>query len=187
MVRILLENIFLQDLVEEEVIIEENLLGITIFDAAENIWDKIENLPKIPSAEDLQCWHCTLVPQGPTEGIPLFTYNDLQFKEQVNYELHHNLHDSILRSEIKREKYIGVFCNSLCAIAFLDETCIIPAKDKEKCRKTMYHIRGLKDGRKVSYIPPAYPRYLMKIYSGVNGWSPQEYREKNKALEKLIS
>lgn len=184
--RIFLENVFLTKLVETVEKVKDQLIGLTIEDN-NDFWQKIENTPAVdPNSEELLCWNCALYPLEYESGIPLFSYTDIVKNYQSNYELHHNLFDSINTKEIRCEKYMGHFCSIFCKISHLNTTAEIPEHDKERCRKMIYYNYGMKVGRRVAYIPPAHPRYRMKTYCGSAGWSQQEYREKNKLLEHLI-
>ena len=159
----------------------------TSFDQSVNFWDDIEKIAIFSQNQnEYACWNCGLLYLTKSWGIPIFTFTDIKNEYQKEYRLHHNLPGSLTRSEFSNLKTYGHFCSIVCAVRFLEESLDIPRNIKDKYRNLLYFAYSQYCGHKVCHIPPAYSKTRMRIYCGPEGWSEQEYREKNKALEAEI-
>lgn len=192
--KILLKGIFINHLSTRDVI-EDIKVPETIIETDQFFWEELEKTSslslergneEITEKTELACWSCGLFFEESPWGIPVFSSSDIEPTTAAHYELHHNLLDSTSRAEKKGTKDMGNFCGVCCAIRFITESPEIPRNLKKIYTNLLYHKYEQMVGRKISYIPPAHPRYKMRIYCGQDGWSEQEYKEKNKQLEKYL-
>lgn len=184
--KILLKGIFIEHLLNKDNFTSDQLPE-TIVETDNEFWEELEKSNKnqiiIDNQVELACWCCGLFFEEQPWGIPIFTTSDIGETSSENYELHNNLLDSMSRTEKKHIKFIGNFCSVCCAVRFLNETSEIPVHCKENYRNLLYYLYEQKICKKVTFIPMAYPKHRMCIYSGKEGWSEKEFKEKNKQLE----
>ncbi len=185
--KILLKGIFIDHLLNKG-IIENDKLPETIIETDNLFWDELEKKHidnKVQENQiELACWCCGLFFEETPWGIPIFTSSEINIVNDEKYELHNNLLDSVSRKEKKHVKYMGNFCSVCCAIRFLNETSEIPDNCKDNYRNLLYYIYEQKICKKITFIPMAHPKHKMSLYSGKDGWSEQEFKEKNKQLER---
>lgn len=184
--RVLLKGIYMSMFEHEKKINDISTIE-TVIEQDNEFWDIIEKIAiTTQNTEEYACWNCCLLYTTKTWGIPIFTFTDVKIQYQVEYKLHHNLLSSINKSEFNNIKTLGHFCSIVCAVRYLDETIDIPRNNKEGYKNLLYFAYSQYCGQRVLYIPPSHPRNKMRIYCGPGGWSEQEYREHNKALESNI-
>lgn len=173
--RILLSGVYLTQKKKEV-----NTINELIFLEEEE--EEIQKEIKLQEVVDIACWNCGLFFSGISWGIPLFMSKEL-VPAGNKYELYNNLPDGINMNETNIIKYHGNFCMAVCSMRYLLETIDIPEHNKPIYKKLLLYVYGKKIGRNISFIPPAHPKTIMKLYTE-NGISEEEYKEKNRILEK---
>ena len=187
--KILLRGIFIENInnYKEE---EDNNYINTIVEDNKNFWDELEKTYEIQENKkettDLACWSCSLFFEDKAWGIPIFTNNDIINERSEEYHIHNNTLDSTSRLEKKITFYYGNFCSICCAMRYLLESIELPSNYKQIYKNLLYYTYEKVVGHRITYIPPAHPKTKMKIYCGKDGWSEEEYREKNRILEKYM-
>lgn len=187
MEKILLKGIFIEHLLIKNTV-EDIQLPEIILETDTAFWEELEMNEKQPlnishEQSEMACWSCSLFFDEKPWGIPIFSSNEIIIAEN-KYEFHNNLLDSTSRTEKNNMKFMGNFCSVCCAVRFLEESSEIPEHCKQNYKNLLYHLYEQYIGKKVAFIPLAYPKYKMRIYCGKDGWSEQEFKEKNRQLEK---
>jgi len=153
--------------------------------------DEIINNIRIENNKDddieAACWSCGLYFTTDIWQVPITAIDDIEYSDQSNYEIHHNFPDSSTKKLIHRIKGQGNFCSEYCVVRYISESLEILPQNKNNCLNLLYLVYQQKTGRKVNYIPPSYPKNLMKLYRGPKGISEDEYKKKNDDLAILIT
>lgn len=175
--RIFLQNIFINHLSEKKYIEIDDLPGIEV---GNSIAEEFNDFKLDKLNNDHACWCCGLYFDGEVFIIPIFMTTDITENKNNEYAIYKNSIDSDNYIETQIVKSFGNFCSILCANRFLLETIELPASCKKNYTQLLYyHYRKLLGGR-VSFLPPAHPKFKMKKYGGE--WTEEEFVKNNKIL-----
>ena len=119
------------------------------------------NLLEWTKTTNCLCWHCSCS----FENIPVFIPEEIRINNKGETEM----------------PVIGNFCSFPCAQRYINEKYKNDGShdDKTRCLKILYKIFT---GKKIMKIIPAPDKTEMMQYSGVNGLTLEQFREKISSL-----
>lgn len=182
-IMILLRDVFVNNIANDNM---DNLTQIRIFneDAFTELEKEIGNCIT-ESQTDAFCWCCGLYIIGPVMNMIVNYSVESKSEFDSSYKIYHNFPDGCHVLSTRKMATQGNFCNEFCLMRFLETCPDISMECKRKYKKNLLYEMQKKLNKEIYFIPLSYPKHYMKMYCGDGGWSEEEYRRHNSALERF--
>jgi hypothetical protein len=148
----------------QEKLVRENQKTIQTFSKIPQYFHSLEQWP---SQTNLFCWHCS----NSVRGVPIFIPKHIDAKKNINNETAY-----VINVE-------GVFCTFNCAQAYLDTLYSGDLSYYLNRTNMLLFLYSIFNGRQITYIRAAPPKYCMIQYGGNK--TIAEYEKEVESYENL--